>query len=366
MKKKLILGGALCSLPFSTVHADTSVTLYGSVTAGYAYEKVSGPLNGGYYENSKTGAIDAGQPGSRWGLKIEESIGKGTKVVAQLESGFNLLTGESKQGGRLFGRQSTVGLFNKDWGRLEFGRQTNIANKYGKNILDPLGSSYNQLSIGMSFSSLGSLRYDNMIMYQSPNVSGFQGGIGYSSTIDGKQGSTDDKAITGGLRYNHGAFKAFLVYDKVRLKKESISSRLQAWAVGMSYDFDVLTVSLGFGKTKDGWFTGQNVGDLKTGSLVVAEGFSLNSYHAGLAIPVGKGQISVAWQMANPRRAANSSKSAYLVGDNLKKQNIFALGYSHKLSKRTNLYTYGSYGQNTLFQNKLKSRLVSVGIRHRF
>ncbi|SUA52414.1 Outer membrane porin protein BP0840 precursor [Oligella ureolytica] len=353
-------------LPFTTAQADTSVTLYGSVTAGYAYEKVSGPLHGGYYSNTKTGAIDAGQPGSRWGLKIEEDIGNGTTVVAQLESGFNLLTGESKQGGRLFGRQSTLGLSNKDWGRLEFGRQTNISNKYGKNILDPLGSSYNQLSIGMAFSSLDSVRYDNMVMYQSPTISGFQGGIGYSSTIDGEEGSTDDKAITTGLRYNQGAVKAFLVYDRIRLKKEGMSHRLQAWAAGMSYDFDALTLSLGFGKTKDGWFAGGNVGDLKTGSFVAAEGFDLNSYHVGLAIPMGNGQIGAAWRMADPRRAAISSKSVYLVGDELEKQNVFALGYSYKLSKRTNLYTYASYAKNAFFQDGLKSRLVSVGIRHRF
>ena len=46
--------------------------------------------------------------------------------------------------------------------------------------------------------------------------------------------------------------------------------------------------------------------------------------------------------------------------------NVYSLGYTYDLSKRTNLYAYGSYAKNYAFIDDLKSTAVGVGIRHRF
>ncbi|MEI9591676.1 porin (plasmid) [Proteus mirabilis] len=84
------------------VHADTSVTLYGVLDAGITHQRISGMWDGSPYSSKSTGLLSGGQSGNRWGLKVTESLGNGTAAVVQLESGFELTTGESKQGGRLF------------------------------------------------------------------------------------------------------------------------------------------------------------------------------------------------------------------------------------------------------------------------
>src|SRR5690606_32635748 len=126
------------------------------------------------------------QSGNRWGLKGSEDLGNGLRAVFQLESGFNLGTGNSAQGGRLFGRHATVGLAGDSWGQLDFGRQTNIASKYFGSI-DPFGTAFDQANIGGVISAANTARYDNMVMYQTPNFSGFQFGVGYSFNVAGDQ-----------------------------------------------------------------------------------------------------------------------------------------------------------------------------------
>ena len=45
------------------------------------------------------------------------------------------------------------------------------------------------------------------------------------------------------------------------------------------------------------------------------------------------------WQMVDP-------KGDYAKDRDLKKMHVFSLGYTYDLSKRTNLYAYGSYSKN--------------------
>ena len=99
--------------------------------------------------------------------------GDGLRAVFVLESGFDLGTGNSAQGGRLFGRQATLGLAGDSWGQLDFGRQTNIASKYLPGVADPFGGGFDQANIGGAFTAANTARYDNMVMYQTPNFSAY-------------------------------------------------------------------------------------------------------------------------------------------------------------------------------------------------
>ncbi|MCS6766965.1 MAG: porin [Candidatus Protistobacter heckmanni] len=63
--------------------------------------------------------------GSRFGPRGSEDLGGGTKAIFTLESGFNLGSGASEQGGRLFGRQAFVGVDSRS-GALTLGRQYNL------------------------------------------------------------------------------------------------------------------------------------------------------------------------------------------------------------------------------------------------
>src|SRR5690554_548391 len=181
--KKTLLAAALAVGFAGVVQAETSVTLYGILDTGIGYERAK--LED--VKLTKTGIRNGVQSGNRWGLKGSEDLGNGLRAVFQLESGFDSSTGHHQQGDRLFGRQATLGLASDSWGQLDFGRQTNIGSKYLPGIIDPFGGGFGQANAGTSFAAIDTVRYDNMIMYQTPNFSGFQFGIGYSFNTSGAQ-----------------------------------------------------------------------------------------------------------------------------------------------------------------------------------
>lgn len=112
--KKTLLAAALLAGFAGVAQAETSVTLYGIIDTGLGYNKISGAQNEAA-NGSRFGMINGVQNGSRWGLRGSEDLGDGLRAVFQLESGFNSGNGTSAQGGRLFGRQATVGLASDSW-----------------------------------------------------------------------------------------------------------------------------------------------------------------------------------------------------------------------------------------------------------
>ena len=117
--KKTLLAAALLAGFAGAANAQSNVTLYGIVDAGFLNDKTEGSkaING---INSGLGAQ------SRWGIRGSEDIGNGLKAIFQLESGFDVDTGISTQQNRLFGRYAFVGLESARAGRLTLGRTTNL------------------------------------------------------------------------------------------------------------------------------------------------------------------------------------------------------------------------------------------------
>ncbi|MHC8944274.1 porin [Advenella incenata] len=369
--KKEVMATALMMFGLSIPQAKASVTLYGIVDAGVVYQKVDGTWNGADYSARNFGFISGGQSAGRWGIKGAENLGNGIRAIFQLESGLDIGDGKSTQGNRLFGRHATVGLKSQEWGQLDLGRQTNLASKYGNSTVDPFLGGFKQSAVGSSFSAMGTVRYDNMAMYRTPTIAGFQFGIGYSFAIDGEQNwglndanTKNDRAITTGIKYERGPLAMFAAYDQINLGEAD--SKFTAWSLGASYDLDVVKLSMAFGQTKDGWFAGRNYGPLGTGTFVSAEGLKVNSYMVGVVAPLGNGSIRASWQMADPTHGANASASGAFVGDNLSSQQVLSLGYTYSISKRTSLYAYGSYAKHVLLQDDLTSTLFSAGLRHTF
>ncbi|NGM87341.1 porin [Parapusillimonas sp. SGNA-6] len=407
--KKTLLAAALTVGFFGVAQAETSVTLYGILDGGIGYQQVKGNNSHAAVRTdatdrkyTKTGMINGIQSGNRWGVKGAEDLGNGLRAVFQLESGFDLGTGKHLQGDRLFGRQATVGLAGDAWGQLDLGRQTNIASKYF-GAIDPFGLGFSQANAGVSFTSANTVRYDNMVMYQTPNFSGFQFGVGYSFNIDGAQSFKDDRdddentrAITTGLRYANGPLAVALTYDTFKVKgvdAETGTTRsgtvvggvadgsavfpytaavnggqdttVKSWLLGAAYDFEVVKASLAFGQTRNGYFQGNSFGGetaFNTPAFRAAEGLKFNSYLVGLSAPLGNGTLMASWQMADPR----SNPDAALAGDEWDKQQVYSLGYTYGLSKRTNLYAIGSYAKHVNFLPDAKSTLIGVGVRHQF
>ncbi|MGE8601542.1 porin [Bordetella trematum] len=374
--KKTLLAAALLAGFAGVAQAETSVTLYGIIDTGIGYNKISGA---GKNNGSRVGMINGVQNGSRWGLRGTEDLGDGLQAVFQLESGFDSGNGKSGQDDRLFGRQATIGLQSDSWGRLDFGRQTNIASKYFGSI-DPFGAGFNVANIGTGMSAANTQRYDNMIMYQTPSFEGFQVGAGYSFSTDDTKGAdrvgfrTADnvRAITAGARYANGPLQVALSYDQLKASNNQAQKQVDAtprsYMIGGSYDFEVVKVALAYARTTDGWFATSNpkgaAGLLSNGnsmgfpSNAFADGFKANSYMVGFTVPMGANKVFGSWQMVDP------SNKKLTGGDET--TNIFSLGYTYDLSKRTNLYAYGSYAKNYAFQDGLKATSVGLGLRHRF
>ena len=241
--KKTLLAAALMAGFAGVAHAETSVTLYGIIDTGIGYNNVKG--NG--FDGSRIGMINGVQNGSRWGLRGSEDLGDGLRAVFQLESGFDSGNGKSGQNSRLFGRQATIGLASDSWGQLDFGRQTNISSKYFAAI-DPFGAGFGQANIGVSLSAANTVRYDNMVLYQTPSFSGFQFGLGYSFNADdqnarqtGWRTADNTRAITTGLRYVNGPLNIAFSYDQLNasnnLTQTGVDATPRNVRSGRSYDF---------------------------------------------------------------------------------------------------------------------------------
>jgi len=366
--KKTLLAAALLAGFAGAAQAETSVTLYGIIDTGIGYNKVDVPDVG---KSSRVGMINGVQSGSRWGLRGTEDLGDGLRAVFTLESGFDSSNGDHAQNDRLFGRQATVGLASDAWGQLDFGRQTNIASKYFGSI-DPFGLGFGQANMGTAFSATNTFRIDNMVLYQTPSFSGFQAGVGYSFSANRQTSfrTTDNvRAITAGVRYANGPLNVALAFDQLNAPHTlDADAKPRQYTIGGSYDFEVVKLALAYARTEDGWFQGQSVNGVSSdaglvgaGSLQFADGFRANSYLVGLSAPIGgASNIFASWQMVDP-------KNDKLMGEgDDEKMNVFSLGYTYDLSKRTNLYAYGSYAKNYGFIDDAKSTAVGVGLRHRF
>ncbi|MFJ1301945.1 porin [Pseudomonadota bacterium AL_CKDN230030165-1A_HGKHYDSX7] len=363
--KKTLLSTAVLALMAGAAHADSSVTLYGIIDTGIGYQRVKGLDT----QLSKFGMASGVSSGSRWGLRGAEDLGDGLSAVFVLESGFNSLNGVSAQGNRLFGRQATVGLKSNAWGQIDFGRQTNIASKF-LSAIDPFGAGYGQANFGHLFSAANTVRYDNMIMYQTPSFSGFQAGVGYSFSIDnvapggGYPTADNPRAITAGVRYVNGPLNVALSYDRLKPGHDNPANGINpsSWILGGSYDFEVVKLALAYGQTRDGWFQGQNISPFSGGGLQpldyqsfrVYEDQKVQSTLVGLSAPIGGAStIMTSWQHGR-------------MTDMDTKTNVFSVGYTYDLSKRTNFYAVASYTKNFAFKDDVTSSVGLVGVRHRF
>lgn len=388
--KKTLLAAALLAGFAGAASAQSSVTLYGIIDGGIRYQQVSLANQSGV---NNFGADYGKQNGNRWGLKGVEDIGGGNRVTFMLENGFELGNGTGQQGGRMFGRQSWFGVESNTWGYVRLGRQLNFATEYLVNAADPFGAGFGQLNMGAAFGAGNTYRLSNAIKYQTPNMSGFQAGIGYSfangatgvyadTTPDTTAGTgynfasaNNQRQLTLGARYANGPVYVAASYDQVYGASLSGTGNeaIKSWNLAGSYDFKVVKLMAGYGQTRDGVILGQGNGASGAGTFslsnnsiaangenVYASGVGTNSYIVGATVPVNPvSRVLVSWTMLTPN---TNMKDAY----NAQNQTAYNLAYTYDFTKRTNLYTYVSTMRNVATVDTAKSTQVGVGMRHQF
>jgi len=377
--KKTLLAAALLAGFAGAASAQSSVTLYGIVDGGLRYQQVS--------RNNLDGVSNAGvaygqQSGNRFGMKGVESLGNGNNAIFAIEAGFDLGNGMGQQGGRLFGRQSWMGVENNAWGQVRLGRMINLTTEYLVNAVDPFGAGFGQLNMGNAFTAGNTVRLDNLLMYKTPTMSGFQAGVGYSfatglSSNGGTTGygfatSNNSRQVTVGVKYANGPIFAAASYEKAYAANTSTQNgnSVNSANISGSYDFKVVKLAAGFGVTRDGFWAGSGAGGTgatiatgpngNTNGLVFAPSTSFNAYIVGATIPVNAvSRVLLSWNMIAPDGDTKTLYSA-------KNQQSLNLGYTYDFTKRTNVYTYVGQTTNYATVDTAKSTVVGLGIRHQF
>lgn len=231
-KKTLIAMAAAfaCGMPLMA-QAQSAVTIYGKLYPQMTNAKAYGATAAGTPGNTLIGTIASPSAedvdgnfmessNSRLGFKGTESLGGSLKAIWQLEMGVGLDNGIGGDGTKLFSRDTFVGL-SGNAGTIKIGRMDTVY----KNIGDSLSflgiSSGNFVAISSVLSKPGigdsgasfHLRRDNAVLYESPEVGGFQGSFMYSL---GELGGSTRKGslMSTGVTYEGGPFYFALAHER--------------------------------------------------------------------------------------------------------------------------------------------------------
>ncbi|RFU47037.1 porin [Paraburkholderia sp. DHOC27] len=374
MKKTLILAAVATSFA-SAAYAQSSVTLYGIVDAGFTYVNNEAGATSGTHHSAyslTSGNVD----GSRWGLRGVEDLGGGLAAIFTLENGFNVNNGQAASNGRMFDRQAFVGI-TSPYGTLTLGRQYDSVVDY----LGPLsatgtwGGTY-FAHAGDNDNADGSLRINNSVKFQSANYSGlsFSGLYGFSNQAGG---FANDRAYSVGAGYANGGLKIAAGYLEAQGLDRSSSGAIQDGALNSGYD--------GVTKKQRTWGAGASYA---FGPAVVGALFTQSRFQFAM----GNGSVRYNNYEVNAHynvTPALSLGAAYTYTQALARDvgadsganhwNQFGLQTDYMLSKRTDLYAegvvhVGASGNSLSTQvfgtdapaSGRNQVVVSTGIRHRF
>ena len=398
MKKTLIAFAALSAIA-GVAQAQSTVTIYGLLDANLQNLKtnvVTGTGAGATLRSVTQVRQDSGAlNGSRWGIRVKEDLGGGLAAIGNLESGVNLDTGASGQGGILFGRRANVGLTG-GFGTVTIGRNSSSYDDVsadhammGQTIFDPSNvnngnnvSSLNTLgnaaqafnsvpsaanaaglrgavvNVGGNFLSrnttwLGyNTRFSNSVKYISPNFGGFTGSVMYALGEDKTTTQSASRTVSANLKFANGPLLVSGGYQTEGFARTATTRpALENTLLSVAYDLGVAKIGAGFNRAK--------YKDVIAGQSTAAQ----KEFNLSVAVPVGAATISAG--IAQSR------------GDDFGKSTGYGVQALYSLSKRTTLYT-GL--QSTKTYDKLASRVVAsapgsnigrvqtfgVGVRHTF
>ncbi|QCP52511.1 porin [Trinickia violacea] len=379
-------------------HAQSSVTLYGTIDTSLTYVHNAAQNSQGQSQNlwALGNASGGDLSGTRWGLKGTEDLGGGLKAIFQLENGFDPSTGKLLQGSREFGRQAFVGLDSDKFGTFTLGRQYDPLVDMVQGIT---GDNY----FGSPFATVGdvdnydnSSRTNNAIKYVTPTYAGFQAeGMYALGGVAGQTGSGQTWSLA--ASYNNGPISVaagYFVADNNDGPRKSDAAG-DGWSSGATSGgtFDGSLVNLGYQSAKSiniarlaaqyvaGPFT---FGAAYSNSQYKNDGYSVFTstekfntgqgffnYQANSALLLGLGY-------SYTKSSGNTSATYHQV----------SLGADYNLSKRTDVYLVGAYqhasgdtlnAAGTQTVNAVASigsygydggtntqELVALGLRHKF
>ncbi len=387
MKKTLL---ALATLAATAGFAQAAnVTLYGAADMALTYNYSQVKADGAKTSEQSYGLSSGNFGASKFGLKGVEELGNGYSVGFKLENGFDADTGKLGQDGRLFGREATLTVYTP-FGNVSAGRMGALSSGAGTyDIFQAYGDVFDGGvgDIGAGYWN-GTGRYDNMLAYVTPDLSGLKLYAQYGFQNDGteKDSARDNNRYWGvGATFDHGPLGLVAVVDSVQAAhvKDGKNQDEYTLSLGGNYDFGSFKPFVGvqygehlnsFGFSDKAVYDGAaaKMSDLKGYALSVGSQFSLpcGTLSAVLFYAHTKGDL----------KYANTEEGESVTAD-LKKGNVYGVGLVHgyPLSKRTTLYTgvgytYGKFQSDVTVGDedavgstvKTKNAQVLFGLNHTF
>ncbi len=397
--KKSLVALAVFGAFAGAASAQSSVTLYGRLDAGYQWNE--GPSQGqigagvrfpgtntvcvptapattctATSQESYSGIEGGYVAGNRWGLRGSEDLGGGMRAIFALESGFDISTGQSGQSNRLFGRQAWLGVAT-DFGSVVAGRIATFSSGTGSfdmfSAVDPFGAGWGINAIGSTFISANSLRVDNALAYVSPTWAGFKFGAAYSFNYNGQEQAPTDKNTTVGslgASFSWGPMYAVVTYDTIDYASQQSNGAPVPTAssgdqthlqLGLTWDFKFVKLYGAYAdQSKIQAILAGNGGD-----IVVPTGignYDNNAWMLGATVPFGKFTFRGSYQ--------------YSDADNIVRNNVsfepdfsvWGLGVDYQLSNRTLVYLgYGNRSaEGSLVSELFDRQQFAVGLNHSF
>ncbi len=335
MKKSLFALAALTVFA-TTVSAQTSVTVYGIVDAGIAYEDNGAP------SGSVLRLESGGQSTSRFGLKGTEDLGGGLSALFVLENGFVTGTGALSSASQIFDRQSWVGL-KGGYGTLRLGRQETLVYAAFNKGFDPFGRALAGNIDRMFLIGGSGKRASNTLTYSAPNFNGFSGDLAY--TLGGVAGDTSQGRESGlSLQYVQGPVGVIFAHHNGNSVAPIVNGKTNFLAG--TYDFGIAKGYLAYGDNKN--------------DAAAAARIDTRNWLIGVSVPVGAHLFMADYIRKADKAVANRDATQ------------IAIGYTYNLSKRTNFYTSysqtsnDSAGTTNVVTAGATDKLLNAGIRHTF
>jgi predicted porin len=286
---------------------------------------------------------------NRLGFKGVEDLGGGLNAHFTLEQGFNSGTGQldtATTTNKLFNRSAFVGLGGQ-WGSLDLGRQYTVAFKT-VGAYDPFNYKFTGIVPTSQASIAAGTRFDNDIQY-----TGTFGPI--TARAEWALGEQPGAARTGsaqglGATYANGPISVGAAYTKRNLDVRTAAQTTASaptnfqdnrdWTVGGAFTFGAARLAAGYARE-----TQDQAGNLG-GSATQKNAWFGGSYDITPALGLTAAYYDTKVDGSNPLAGVNSSSSG--------KRQLFIVGATYALSKRTNFYADVDYA-------RFKDGLIGAG-----
>lgn len=340
--KKLTLAIAAALAIPAAAHAD--VMIYGFLSGGIETAKATGNGSPANEYKATTRVVDNN---SRIGFKGNEDLGNSLKAIWQVESSLrNFEQGGTNDKGQsaTFGTRNTfVGLGN-GWGTVLLGNYDSAYKRLTDAGLNVLGDTVaDQTAGGATVYNRRVARLANSVHYTSSVLSGVQFGVSYGvdearpTASDGTRQNDDRLDLA--ANYSHGGLQLALGYDREGDKLNAAASadgqqRINAYKFAASYTIASTRTLIGAGYER-----------VKT-NVNGSPDTTQSDWLIALAQPLsGALTLKAGYAMLGKLNGAASGSP-----DDYKAKQWLA-GVSYDLSKRTQLYVYGTRIRNNTLQN---------------